>query len=78
MELRYIKNRDEQLRIVRACHSDPTSGHLGFRKTLSRITERFTWRGVVKDAQEMVSSVIIILQGYYMEMHGIAWSEPEL
>ncbi len=55
VEIRYIKNREEQLRILRACHADLTSGHLGFRRTLARITERFTWKGVVKDAQEIVS-----------------------
>ena len=52
----YIRTRDEQIRILRACHSDPTSGHLGFRRTLARINERFVWKGIVKDCQEMVSS----------------------
>ena len=44
--------------MVKACHADPTSGHLGFRKTLARITERFTWKGVSKDAKEIVSVYI--------------------
>ena len=44
IEIRYIRDRDEQMRIAKACHADPTSGHLGFRKTLARITERFTWK----------------------------------
>ena len=33
--LRYIRSKEEQTRIVRACHTDPTSGHLGYRKTLT-------------------------------------------
>ena len=49
-----MRNRDEQPRITKACHADPTSGHLRFRKTLARITERFTWKGVSKDAKEIV------------------------
>ena len=27
--VRYIMVKEEQTRIVRACHTDPTSGHLG-------------------------------------------------
>ena len=34
IEIRYIRDRDEQIRIAKVCHADPTSGHLGFRKTL--------------------------------------------
>ena len=52
--IRYIRDRHEQHRILRACHSDPTAGHLGFRKTLARIAERFAWKGMVKDCQELV------------------------
>ena len=58
IEIRYIRDRDEQIRIAKACHADPTSGHLGFRKTLARITERFTWKGVSKDAKEIVCAYI--------------------
>ena len=44
VELRYIRTRDEQLKILRACHVDPTSGHLGEKKTVCRISERVIWR----------------------------------
>ena len=54
-ELRYIQQREEQLKILRACHVDPTSGHMGEKKTINRITERFMWPGIVKDVKEMVS-----------------------
>ena len=36
---------------------DPTSGHLGIEKTLSRITERFMWPGVSKDVELLVISI---------------------
>ena len=54
IEIRYIRDRDGQMRIAKACHADPTSGHLGFRKTLASIIERFTWKGVSKDAKKIV------------------------
>ena len=52
--LRYIQTREEQVKILRSCHMDPTSGHLGVKKTVSRILERFWRRGIVKDVKEMV------------------------
>ena len=44
IEIRYIRDRDEQMRIAKACHADSTSVHLGFRKTLARITEIYLER----------------------------------
>ena len=57
LDVRYITDKKEQLRIVYAYHEDKTSGHLGYRKTLARITERFIWKGVSKDAKEIVRCV---------------------
>ena len=58
IQVRYIIDRQEQKRIVIACHEDPTSGHMGTKKTLARITERFIWPGARKDVQELVSLFI--------------------
>ena len=55
VQVRYIRNKEEQQRIIKACHSDATSGHLGFKKTMSRVTERFTWYGMTKDIEAVVS-----------------------
>ena len=55
VQVRYIRNKEQQQRIIKACHSDATSGHLGFKKTMSRITERFTWYGMTKDLEAVVS-----------------------
>ena len=55
VEVRYNRNHDEQQKISRSCHVDPTSGHLGIKKTLSTITERFMWPGVSKDVELLVS-----------------------
>ena len=35
---------------------DPTGGHMGERKTISKISERFMWNGIVKDVKNMVST----------------------
>ena len=57
-QVRYIIDRQEQKRIVIACHEDRTSGHMGTKRNLARITERFIWPGVTKDVQELVSLFI--------------------
>ena len=55
MEVRFIRNHDEQQKNSRSCHVYPTSGHLGIEKTLSIITERFMWPEVSKDVELLVS-----------------------
>lgn len=55
VELRYVRTRSEQLRILKACHMDLTAGHMGIKKTINRITERFLWTGIVADVKKMVS-----------------------
>lgn len=50
-----MSSRQEQIRIVKSCHIEPTSGHLGIKKTFYRITERFTWIGIYKYVKNVVS-----------------------
>ena len=38
--VRYIKNKEEQHRIVRSYHTDVTSGHFGFKKILAQLSNR--------------------------------------
>ena len=54
--MKYIKDRHDQLRIAKSCHVDPTSGHLGVRKTIGRVKERFMWKGVWEDVKTVVSA----------------------
>ena len=49
MEIRFVGVKKEQHRILKACHVDPIYGHMGVKQTLSRISERFMWPGMVKD-----------------------------
>ena len=54
IELRFIRTRKEQLKILKACHMDQTSGHMGVKKTINRISARFFWTGIVADVKKMV------------------------
>ena len=48
--------------MLTSCHIDPTAGHLGEKKTISRISERFFWTGIVKDAKQMVHNYSQLVQ----------------
>ena len=56
-QVRFVTDTKERLRILESCHSDVTSGHMGTKRTLARITERFMWPGVTKDVYRPVSNV---------------------
>lgn len=55
--LHFIQTKDEQMRILQACHVDATAGHMGKTRTIYKIKERFMWHGMVKDVKELVRSV---------------------
>ncbi len=55
--LRFVQSKEEQERILHACHVDATAGHMGKTRTICRIKERFMWHGIVKDVKELVSVV---------------------
>ena len=37
--VRYILDKEKRRRILKLCHLDATSGHMGVKKTLDRVTE---------------------------------------
>lgn len=49
-----MTDKKEREQIIKSCHAAATSGHLGTKKTLARITERFMWPGVTKEVNAMV------------------------
>lgn len=53
--LRYVTSDEEKKKILHGCHVHPTAGHMGRERTLHRIKERFMWRGMYRDVQELVS-----------------------
>ena len=52
--MRYVLTENEQQKILKACHLDSMSGHMGMKHTLSRMTERFMWPSVGKDVEQLV------------------------
>ena len=52
--MRLISEAFEEQRILHSCHSDPTSGHLGIKRTIKRIRERFTWKGLNTEVIQLV------------------------
>ena len=56
---RYITSTEERKKILSSCHDDQTAGHMGKSRTICRIKERFMWKGIVKDVQDMVCSMIL-------------------
>ena len=54
-EVRYVRSSEERCSILKACHVDITSGHMGVKRTSHRVLERFFWKGVTKDIEIMVS-----------------------
>ena len=55
-EVKLKQTREEQMRVLEMCHSDPTSGHFEVKKIFNQVRERFYWKGMFKDAEEMVRS----------------------
>lgn len=60
MALRFVQSKDEQVKILQACHVDTTAGHMGKTRTIFRIKERFTWHGMVKDVKDLVRLVVCV------------------
>ena len=56
-QVRFVTDTKERLRILESCHNGVTSGHMGTKRTLACITERFMWPGVTKDVYRLESNV---------------------
>ena len=63
--VKVVTSVEEQGRILRACHSDATSGHFGSTKTWRRVAERFYWRGMANQVKEMVRFLYLIMNALY-------------
>ena len=60
-KVKVISAVEEQRTVLKACHSDSTSGHFGVTKTYKRIAERFYWKGMISDVRKLVSNLFISL-----------------
>ena len=54
-------SHDEQRRVLKGWHSEPTSGHFGVTKTYKRIAERFYWKSMITDVRQLVSQPLFLL-----------------
>jgi len=41
-------------RVLYECHDSPIAGHLGVRKTINRLSQRYFWPGMYRDAKHHV------------------------
>ena len=67
--------RNTEKRILQSCHADPTSGHFGMTKTWRRAAERFYWRGLSKQAKELVSLQTLVLERQILERKTLVLEE---
>ena len=63
--MRCVRTRAEQFQILATYHLNPTAGHMGERRMIKRIGERYMWRGIVKDVQEISNYTY-----KYCDLHG--------
>ena len=61
-KVKVVTSANKRERILKACHSEPTSGHFGLTKTWKRIAEHFYWKGIVSDVRQLVSIMKSSLQ----------------
>ncbi|KAM8701681.1 hypothetical protein ACLKA7_004876 [Drosophila subpalustris] len=46
--------RGQRKRVLQECHDAPTAGHQGVKKTVSRLSQRYYWPGMFRDAARYV------------------------
>ena len=58
--------------ILHLCHDASTAGHLGQRKTLQRVRQRFDWPGLRRDVEEYA----VVASSAFNENHRVPHQEP--
>ncbi|KAH8280810.1 hypothetical protein KR044_007779, partial [Drosophila immigrans] len=46
--------REMRLRVLQECHDQPSAGHLGVRKTILRVAQRYYWPGMHRDVKRHI------------------------
>ena len=64
METRFVGDNERTGRILKSSHVDAI-GHMGMKRTLSSISERFIWPGIVKEVKDMVSHLRFLIIQFY-------------
>lgn len=53
--LQAVVPMSERRNVLTYCHDHPTSGHLGIRKTLSKVRQSFYWPGLQRDVRHYIT-----------------------
>ncbi len=53
---RQIVSRSQYYPLMYTFHNDPTAGHLGYKKVLQKLSERYYWPGMAKDVNQYIAA----------------------
>ncbi len=53
---RRIVPRSQYYPLMYTFHNDPTAGHLGYKKVLQKLSERYYWPGMAKDVNQYIAA----------------------
>ncbi len=53
---RRIIPRSQYYPLMYTFHNDPTAGHLGYKKVLQKLSERYYWPGMAKDVNQYIAA----------------------
>ena len=53
---RWIVSRSQYYPLMYTFHNDPTAGHLGYKKVLQKLLERYYWPGMAKDVSQYIAA----------------------
>src|SRR6266498_1985421 len=53
---RRIVPRSQYYPLMYTFHNDPTAGHLGYKKVLQKLLERYYWPGMAKDVKQYIAA----------------------
>ena len=71
MLLCYVVNKEEQKKILLACHIDPTSVHMGRTRTLYRINENMVRRNDYVVDDKFGSRITYMKTDYMLIFHNM-------
>ena len=53
---RRIVPRSQYYSLMYTFYNDPTAGHLGYKKVLQKLSERYYWSGMAKDMNQYIGT----------------------
>src|SRR6266498_2150487 len=53
---RRIVPRSQYYPLIYTFHNNPTAGHLGYKKVIQKLSERYYWPGIAKDVNQYIAA----------------------